>query len=693
MVNIGVISYGITTVSYAILSLLLLTSWRGRLQGALLVSASFMTMIWSLSVVNNAWQAYPASQFVPLVEIFRDVFWLFFLIRLLIPLESAQGGGRQFFLLKVIIVALTVVLAIMHILSMIGDIDVRSLWGVNMYLLGPLLYAIIGLVLIEQLFRNAKAEKRWAVKFLCLGLGGIFAYDFFLYSDALLFGRIDISFWEARGLLNALAVPLLAVAAARNPDWSLDVFVSRSIVFHTTALLGAGIYLMAMAVGGYYIRYYGGDWGVVGQVVFLFGAIIVLLLVLFSGQMRARLKVLLNKHFYNYKYDYREEWLRFINALSSEKQDLRLREKVVCAIADIVESPGGILWINNEGHFEPVAHYSMSEQDAKNIESSEPIIQFLENRGWVIDLDELPGNKEKYDGLDVPLMIKNMANAWLVVPLMEHERLLGVLVLERPRAPRSINWEDCDLLKTAGRQAASHLAQLDAAQALASARQFETFNRLSAFVVHDLKNLISQLSLVVSNAEKHKNNPAFIDDMIMTVDGSVAKINRLLDQLRAGRVWKNQAVTIELGQLLEEVVVEKSKGMPAPVLSKNENKCMVKAERDRLASIFGHIIQNAQDATPADGRIEISLLCKKDTGIVEIKDNGSGMDTQFIRERLFRPFDSTKGNTGMGIGAYESREFVRSLGGEIEVSSYPGEGTIFTIKLPLYDNERKDIKH
>ena len=127
--------------------------------------------------------------------------------------------------------------------------------------LGHIGLAIGGLALIEQLFRNTRPHRRWATKFLYLGLGLIFAYDFFLYADALLFKRLDQAVWEARGLVSAMAVPLIAVATSRNPEWSLDVFVSRRMVLHSAAIFGAGIYLLAMAGMGYYIRAYGGNWG------------------------------------------------------------------------------------------------------------------------------------------------------------------------------------------------------------------------------------------------------------------------------------------------------------------------------------------------------------------------------------------------------------------------------------------------
>jgi putative PEP-CTERM system histidine kinase len=276
-----------------------------------------------------------------------------------------------------------------------------------------------------------------------------------------------------------------------------------------------------------------------------------------------------------------------------------------------------------------------------------------------------------------------MPRAWLVVPLIIHEHLLGFVVLARSPAQRSFNWEDSDLIKTAGRQAAVHLAQLEASQALAEARQFEACNRLTTYVMHDLKNLIAQLSLVVTNAAKHKANPRFMEDAINTVDNSVQKMTRLLAHLQSDTLQPQEAEDVELCALLSDVVRTMSNGWPVPSLDCQAEGIPLSANRDRFAAIIGHLIRNAQDATADDGRIIVRLFRRDERAIVEVQDTGTGMDSEFIKNRLFRPFDSTKGKSGMGIGVYEARDYVHKLGGDIEVISRVGEGTTFRIHLPI----------
>ena len=214
-----------------------------------------------------------------------------------------------------------------------------------------------------------------------------------------------------------------------------------------------------------------------------------------------------------------------------------------------------------------------------------------------------------------------------------------------------------------------------------SAKRFEDANRLSAFIMHDLKNMIGQLSLVVSNAAKHKNNPMFMDDAISTVENSVNKMNKLLSRIKGEA---NDSVdSLSLCGLLEEVVRSRSKAgvLPIPVLNCQADEIRINADKDRMISNMGHLIQNAQDASDEDDRITIRLKKQGQFAVIEVEDTGTGMDEDFIHERLFQPFESTKGT--MGIGVFQVREYVHKLGGNFDVISALGKGTTFTLALPL----------
>ena len=685
-VNIPAVSYAIGALAFLVLTLLLLTAWRGRLQGGLLVSASAVTAIWCGAVALYALYGTPPFSALQLLEVLRDAAWCLFLLKLLgltrAQVRDSAGGGVR--VLALVILGLCVGLAAVILVNRYSA-DILAVASASAYaaVFGHVLLAVAGLVLVEQIYRNTPRDKRWAIKFLCVGVGGLFVYDFYMYANGLLFKQLDGAIWSARGLVFAMAVPLIAVSASRNPQWSLRVFVSRHVVFHTAALLGAGIYLLVMAAAGYYIKAYGGTWGGVAQIAFFFGAVVLLGLLLQSGHLRSRFKVFVSKHFFHNRYDYREEWLRFTETLSTVDRGSELKPTIVRAIAEIVESPGGILFQRTEeGDFEPTVGVGVDRTAAQWMDAETPLLRLLEEREWVVFMDEYAKDPDAYDAVELPEWFERFPKAWVILPLMHAERLVGVIVLMRSPTRGELNWEDSDLLKTVGRQAASYLVLWQATDALAESRQFEAFNRLSAYVVHDLKNLVAQLDLVVDNSKRHLHKPGFMEDALRTVGSASAKMNRLLGQLRKGRAELGAARAVDLKSVLEDVVAARAQVAPAPVLEACDASLRVSADRDRLGAVIEHLVQNAQEATPTDGRVAVRAVRDGDWAYVEVEDTGSGMDPAFVAERLFKPFDTTKGNAGMGVGVYESREFVQALGGAITVESSPGEGTRFRVKLP-----------
>ncbi len=688
---VGAISYTIGAGAFFILVLLLLASWRGRLPGGLLLLASAGMVVWA--GVNAWYLAYGnlSLGWIWTLEAVHVSLWLLFLWCLLPRDLTADRIGR----------------GLLYLACGLGGVLILSAWGgfwlhsgwlrspfPKLQIMGQLLLVLAGLTAVEQLYRNTRPDKRWYIKFLCLALGGLFAYEFYLYADALLFRRFNPDLWAARGLIAALLVPLLAVTAARNPTWSVETFVSRDVVFHSAAVVGAGLYLLVMASAGYYVRFYGGEWGRVLQVTFLVGAFLLLLVLLFSGQMRARLRVFLNKHFFNYRYDYRKEWLRITEALSEPNDRSPLGERVIRALADLVESPAGSLWIKSDsGRYLHRDDWGEPQGEIPWLEAQDPVLRFMQRHGWVIDFEELSRLPELYEGLPVPEWLRQRPNAWLLIPLFCGAELWGVVLLERPRARFDCNWEVIDILKTAGRQAAGFLALEETSRRLLEARQFEGFNRLAAFVVHDLKNLIAQLSLVVRNADRHAGNPEFVRDAMNTVEHAVGKMERLLSQLKnMGAEKRREKVSLPL--MLQEVSAARASQLPRPQFrNRARRELFVLAQPDRLASAFEHIVQNAQEAAGKNGWVRVSLLDQGDQAIVEVEDNGCGMDADFVRRRLFKPFETTKGLSGMGIGAYESREYIREIGGDLTVDSVPGKGSCFRFILPLavdVSEERND---
>ena len=682
MTQFGFASYIITAVFYAILGLLLCTSWRGRMKGGLLLTVVLVSELWAAAGAFAGSSEYLQLKHFLALEVVRNAIWSAMIWQLLSYTKlNKEHHWKNLYVLGYLELALVTIVA--ELFPAFGAM-LKSITLIDFRILSHVVQAIVGLFLVEQLFRNTRLELRWTIKLLCLGAGVMFLYDFVLYSEALLFGRIDPDLWDARGIVNAFVVPMVAISAARNPHWSVDIFVSRSMVYHTTALLATGIYLLLMATVGYYIREFGGSWGRVAQVVFVVISSLILLLMITSGRIRASVKVFFNQHFFTYKYDYRDEWLKLNRTLAAGESEQALREGCIKVLLNIVDSGGGALWIKQEdGKYRISAECNVVIEQMKTVDESDSLVTFLRQRQWVIELPEYLQTPELYEGLNLYEWQDKVPMLWLVVPLIQQGKLYGFIALVQPQATRDINWEDHDLLKTVGQQLANYLALMDTSDALANARQFEAYNRLSAFIVHDLKNLVAQLSLVVKNAEKHKRNPAFIDDVVDTLANSVDKMNRLLGQLRKGNVIEPKVRTVNMKEILELVVKQQNKAKPKPKVVKTEENMLVSGDQDKLVSILGHLVQNAQEATPENGSVSLSLYKLDSRAIIEVTDTGCGMDSRFIRERLFRPFDTTKGNAGMGIGVFEARQLVTTYGGQMEVESEPNKGTRFTLRLPL----------
>lgn len=685
LINVVFLSYSVAAAAFLLLAVLLVTKWRGRLHWVPLLVASLLTSIWAS---NIAWHGYvdtPFSLLTHCFEVVRGAGWIVFLLILLDP--SRQWHFANIINAKPYALGILSFLLLQLIATIYSNFGFPDFSNGLINLLsnagGRVAIAVIGMLLVEQFFRNTSEKGRWGIKFACLGLGGLFVFDFYLYSDAMLFRKINLEIWAARGMVDAITVPLLMISVARNPKWSQGILVSRRILFHSATLFGTAFYLLAMAAAGYYLRFFGGNWGTVMQVAFLFGAVILLLILLFSGSVRSWLKVFISKHFYNYNYDYREEWIRFTRTLSLDAADLG--ERSIMALAELVQSPAGALYIRaDSGNCEPVNQWNMRVTGGGEPLSS-GFSRLLEERQWVIDLQDLKTHADIYEGIEMPDWLRAEPRAWLVLPLILHGKLFGFVVLAQARSKINLNWEVLDLLKIAGSQAASYLAQQESANALMVARQFDSFNRMSTFMVHDLKNLVAQLSLLLSNAEKHKNNPEFQKDMIETIDHSVQKMKVLLQKLSRGASIDDKS-SISLDQLLKHAVESKSPYEPTPVLEILKPALRVNANWERLERVIGHIIQNAVEATPKEGEVRVTLSQQDDFAVIEIKDTGAGMTDDFIREKLFSPFVSTK-VAGMGIGVFETKEYVQELGGKLDVSSSPSTGTVFKISLRIRGTE------
>jgi putative PEP-CTERM system histidine kinase len=408
-----------------------------------------------------------------------------------------------------------------------------------------------------------------------------------------------------------------------------------------------------------------------------------------SQWARGWAKVKIAKHLFEHRYDYRGEWLRFADTVGRSDGDaLPLGERLIKAFADILEAPGGLLLVpENTGAIGVSASWNWAG-DMPTVDDPGEARAFwgvVEREGRILDLDAhrrgLGGERDRQ--VPVPRWLAEEGGAWAGIPLIHHERLVGLVLLSAPDYRRPLDWEDFDLLRTAGRQAASSLAEALGQDALANAQRFEEFNRRFAFILHDIKNLVSQLSLLARNAERHADNAEFRADMVATLQGSVGKMNELLARLAPHSPARVQRLEPEpLRPSLTAAIAARRGDHDVKLLGDTSLWALFDAAA--LEQAVGHLLQNAVEACSATLPVTVRVGCKDGTVSIAIADKGVGMDSDFVRNRLFQPFSSSKPG-GFGIGAFEARSLVTAMGGRLTVDSRPGRGTIFTILLPATD--------
>jgi putative PEP-CTERM system histidine kinase len=634
--------------------------------GWLALLASCVTALWAL-IAGLASTDFVEA--VPLAETIRSLAWLAFGANLLIR----AAGGLRIASKRWLFTGLAIASLVLGIDYVHFAVDVEGIPVTANEVLGHLALAIIGIVLFENLYRNSSEESRWSIAPICIGLGGVFAFDLAVYSDFFLLRREDTLFLSARAVADAIAVPFIALALARNRNWRIDVHVSRKVVFHTATFIASGAFILAVAVVGTVLRAYGGEWGLVAQFSILFGAILVLALALTSGSIRSRLKGFIAENFFSHRYDYRGEWVKFIDTLSSA-DSANLYERVLKAIADIVDSPAGALWLLEGGDYRPAATWNIPFGKTTSIRHDSELIASFESGAMIRRLDDISDSA-------LPQAFANALPVWIAVPLTHQAGLLGFIILTKPRAPVALDWEVRQLLSTVARQAAVHIAEAQNAIALADAKLLNEYSKRFAFVVHDIKNLVSQLGLVLSNAEKCWWEPAFQEDALHTIRSSVERMNKLLQQLKSAGSGRTDEGTANVEHVAREVAATLNRSGARILTIFSPQLPQVSINPIGLHSALTHLVNNGLEASNDKGVVTIKVDASEDLVTIDVTDQGPGMESSFIQRELFRPFRSTKA-AGYGVGVFQVRELARAVGGDLVVDSMPGRGTTMRLVLP-----------
>jgi putative PEP-CTERM system histidine kinase len=540
------------------------------------------------------------------------------------------------------------------------------------------------LILVHNLYGQSAAASRGAIALPMLGLALLWSYDLNLYTTEAMGVPIAAPLHDARGIALALAAPFFALARSDSEAWRLKL--SRAATFQSLSLLAICSYFAVMALLATTLRTGSWDW-LRGLAVLLLAVMTVALAVLLpSRRVRSWTKVKIAKHFFEHRYDYRAEWLRFAATLGGQGSDEPLANRIVRAFADILEAPAGLLLAPDEqGRLAVSGNWHWPGRLGAELQDGEGLDRLLPHLGdgRILELD---AHRYRWGSaadlsLPVPSWLAGEPLAWVGIPLVHGDTVVGLVLLSPPELRRPLDWEDFDLLRTAGRQAASSLAEAIGQQRLSEARRFDEFNRRFAFILHDIKNLVSQLKLLSRNAERHADNPEFRADMIATLKSSVGKMNDLLSRLSpaAGAAPRPECRPLTLRPLLAQVIAAHRGNHEVRLLG--DAGAMVLADPQGLEQALGHLLANAVEASTSASPVTVRVTRSGAEVAIDVADQGPGMDAEFVRTRLFAPFASTKEH-GFGIGAYEARSLVLAMHGRLTVDSRPGHGTRFTVTLP-----------
>ena len=684
--SLSLVLHAMCAVVYVGLAGMILLQSRRSALGQLLALACMATALWAGSVAwlgqGGGYGGGGAQENLPgWLVLARGVAWHCFLMVLYRrSLRIAQARSQLLVMIGLLAALLIAATPLANSLSE----EVAS--GFSLGLLARMGIAIANILVLENLYFNSEEEDRWKLRLLCIPLGGMFIYDVVLYADAVLFHRISPVLFVGRASLSILVAPLIALAVARKRVLDVHLFVSRSVVFHSASLVASGLFLLSLGAAGEILRQTGAEWGMVAEISLISGGLLFVLLVLTSGTARSHLRRLLAEHFFTQRYDYRAEWTRSIAMLSTSSGDIGLQTRAIRAVAQIADSPAGALFQRDPGG--AVFQWSGSWNQPAATHPLPPdhaLIAALKKHDRALTpADIAEGENAARAGLS------ELPPFSLAVPLWNLDELLGFVLLAPPRAPLKLDLEVTNLLTIVGREVASRLAERQAIRALSESRQLHDYAKRFAFVVHDVKNVSGQLSMLLANAEHHAANPAFQRDMLVTVRAAVARINGMLEKLQRARGDAGTPGLILPAERLRTVLGGGK--LDAISLDIDQHNANVAMDAESFDAVIIHLVDNAQEAAGVTdaagtkdvgtGEVNVSLRHESLSMIIDITDTGPGMTPEFIRDELFTPLRSTK-RGGHGIGVFQARELLREASGDLLAISRVGTGTTMRLVLPL----------
>jgi putative PEP-CTERM system histidine kinase len=635
-----------------------------------IVAASFLPILWLLFSISFARTNF--EEFV-----FRWRFVL--LLTLIVPFATAIFLGSHLYKITIIPEQSALVLISLN-------------WAGYVWYLNWLICAVLIIMNLERTIRHVTGHMQWQIKFMVLGIVSIFAIRIYTYSQVMIFQRIDIGYESVNMGILIVANLLIARSLFRGNLLNVQVHLSQTFLYQSFTLLLTGVYFIGAGFLAWLTLKFGGNQNLQLTTFLVFVALVGYAALMLSGRLRVERKRFISRHFKAPKYDYRAVWEQFTAGTVSLASISELSDFIVRVVSDTLETPSVSIWVA-EGKdrltlggstiLTPSGTFKSTMFD----DSGSRFIQAMDGQALPFDL-------EKTEDDWIEDLRKFYADAFkkgeirFCVPLIAAGELIGIMTVGNKVSREPLSFEDSELLKAIADQTAASILNRQLLRQLRKTQELEAFQTMSAFFMHDLKNLASKLSLVTQNLPIHIDNPDFRKDAIRTISESVAKINGMCGRLSLlSRKLELELEKTDINALLESAIAKLTSTMKAPVTKNFKPVPAILLDPEQLTKVLENLIINAQDAVAEDGVIQVGTSYDGQWAEMFVSDNGCGMTKEFVENKLFHPFQTTK-KQGMGIGLFHCKTIVEAHGGLIEVESELGKGTLFRVKLPLISGDK-----
>lgn len=548
-----------------------------------------------------------------------------------------------------------------------------------------LLSLVLVLIILEKTLQASRGRKRWQVKFLVLGIGGYFAFRIYTSSHAIIFHTFNLESNVINAATLLIANLLMLISILRAGVLKLDIYPSHKFLYNSFTMIVAGVYFLALGlsakISSRFLPY-----SLLSLMVFL--GLLGLIIILLSDRVRLTSKRFISRHLKRPQYDYREIWRTFTGQTATLVQEKAFCESVVKWISEMFDVLNVTIWMidDNQKGFRCAGSTALSVTGVQSLPlihiGFSDIVQHLHKESALIDLEEAAdirflefdqAHKDLFSGIRTRYLIS----------LSSGDDLLGFISIGDPVKYRSLSLEEKDILGTIAEQVGAGILNLKLSEGLRQAKEMEAFQTISAFFVHDLKNLASKLSMMLDNMPKHFDNPEFRNDALQMMSRSVDQINTICSRLSLLREkLEVDPKDIDLNQVVKAVLAEFNGFSPAELVEKLQDLPRVFADTQQIQKVLFNLIVNAGDAVGDAGEILVATAVRDGWVELSVKDNGCGMSKEFMAHSLFRPFRTTK-IKGSGIGLFQSKMIAEAHNGRIEVESREGEGSTFRVLLPI----------